>query len=84
MTDDPSTDYSQTERKPHRARTRKELYLAVEIEGANMWDKAMSKAELAKREYWDRIAVQVVGSFAGVFFGSAFGVLIVSLAGLVS
>ena len=31
-----------------------------------MYDKALAKAELAKRDFWDRMKVTAAGSFLGV------------------
>ena len=46
----PSTNYLEVEGKPHRQRSREELFRTIEFEGATMYDKALAKAELDRRE----------------------------------
>jgi hypothetical protein len=69
-------NYPQVANKAHKDQTRKELYRTVEFAGATMEDKALAKAELARRDFWDRMKVTAAGSFLGVFFGTIAGFLI--------
>ena len=74
--EDPSTSYEEIKKKDHKERTRKELYVTVEFVGATINDKALAQAELADRDFWDRMKVTVVGSFLGVLFGTIAGLII--------
>ena len=75
-TEDPDINYEKVKKKSHKDRSRKELYVTVEFEGATMHDKALAKAELAHRDFWDRMKVTAAGSFLGVLFGTIAGLVI--------
>jgi hypothetical protein len=74
--EDPNTNYKHVAAKKHRGRTRKELYLTVEFDGADMHDKALAKAELANRDFWDRMKITAAASFLGVLFGTVAGLFV--------
>lgn len=74
--EDPASNYDKIRKKEHKDRTRKELYVTVEFEGATMHDKALAKAELASRDFWDRMKVTAAGSFLGVLFGTLAGLTV--------
>ncbi len=74
--EDPASNYDKIRKKEHKDRSRKELYVTVEFEGATMHDKALAKAELASRDFWDRMKVTAAGSFLGVLFGTLAGLTV--------
>jgi VIT1/CCC1 family predicted Fe2+/Mn2+ transporter len=49
LEDPADTDYRKVAAKSHNQRTRSELYRTIEFDGAGMHDKALARAELARR-----------------------------------
>ena len=81
QTESLSTNYQDIENICHKDRSRKELYLTLEFEGATMYDKALAGAELAQRDFWDRMKVTVAGAFFGTLFGAFFGAIVGRMSG---
>ena len=75
-TKDPDTNYENVKKKCHKDRGRKELYLTLEFDGAEMYDKALAKAELAHRDFRDQMILIATGAFLGTSFAAIAGFLI--------
>ena len=72
---DPDIHYQHIANKPVCKRTREELYRTVEFDGADMYEKALAKAKLARLDFSNQMIVTAAGSFFGVFFGVIAGLL---------
>lgn len=70
-----NTHYKQMAAKPFKDRTPEELYRTIEFAGSTMHDKALAKAELARRERWDRMKLVAAGALLGVLFTTVVGLI---------